>query len=34
MTHEWELLDANELQVRLAAEWLAFYQTIKDRAGL
>jgi transposase len=34
MTHEWELLDANELQERLAAEWLSFYQTIKDRAGL
>ena len=33
-THEWELLESNELQMRLAAEWLAFYQTIKDRAGL
>lgn len=34
ITHEWELLDANEVQTRLATEWLAFYQTIKDRAGL
>jgi hypothetical protein len=33
-THDWELLDANEVQTRLAAEWLAFYQTIKGRAGL
>ena len=34
ITHEWELLHANEVQTRLAAEWLAFYQAIKDRAGL
>ena len=32
-THDWELQDPTVLHARLAAEWLAFYQQIKERPG-
>jgi len=33
-THDWELLSVNEMQATLAAEWLALYRQIQDRAGV
>jgi transposase len=33
VTHDWELQEPTELHARLAEEWLALYQQIKERPG-